>query len=226
MGFERAEEEEWDAKCGGKGTSRGGEGEIGTERRRQESRELASPSANFITELVVFAQIISIYSTQAGNLFASECMREWNLPPRSRLARARSRSRSRICALMCAQYAPCCCRMSPRLHGRMNQGGSGWMMEMGARGCPRAHTSRARPCKRTARSSPLTFSAGKRKVTRERVKSARIRASVSPIGPLVFVSASRDEKSRSDALNGQISYATLLSLIPPGYRDCKHRGIF
>lgn len=109
MGFERAEEEEWDAKCGGKGTSRGGEGEIGTERRRQESRELASPSANFITELVVFAQIISIYSTQAGNLFASECMREWNLPPRSRLARARSRSRSRICALMCAQCAPCCC---------------------------------------------------------------------------------------------------------------------
>lgn len=49
-------------------------------RGRDRSRELASPSANFITELVVFAQIISIYSTQAGNLFASECMREWNLP--------------------------------------------------------------------------------------------------------------------------------------------------
>ena len=161
MGFERvAEEEERDAKCGGKGTSGGGGGEIGTERRRQESRELASPSANFITELVVFAQIISIYSTQAGNLFASECMREWNLPPRSRLARAHSRSR--ICALM---RAPCCCRrMSPRLHGRVDQGGSGWMIEMGARGCPRAHTGRARPA---SRRSPA-FSAGERKVTRER----------------------------------------------------------
>lgn len=132
MGFERAEEEEWDAKCGGKGTGRGGEDEIGTERRRQESRELASPSANFITELVVFAQIISIYSTQAGNLFASECMREWNLPPRSRLARARSRSSSCTCA---PRAAVCCCRMSPR-HGT-----DGWMMEMGARGCtPPVHT--------------------------------------------------------------------------------------
>lgn len=68
----------------------GGKGASGTERRgrrtgrrdggRDRSRELTSPSANFITELVVFAQIISIYSTQAGNLFASECMREWNLP--------------------------------------------------------------------------------------------------------------------------------------------------
>lgn len=88
---------EWD---GGTGTGKGGEGEIGAERRRQESRELASPSANFITELVVFAQIISIYSTQAGNLFASECMREWNLPPRSRLVRARA------LAHMCVS----CCR--------------------------------------------------------------------------------------------------------------------
>lgn len=72
---------------GGKGASgtegTGGRGDGGTGRRdggRDRSRELTSPSANFITELVVFAQIISIYSTQAGNLFASECMREWNLP--------------------------------------------------------------------------------------------------------------------------------------------------
>lgn len=77
----------------------GGKGASGTERRgrrtgrrdggRDRSRELTSPSANFITELVVFAQIISIYSTQAGNLFASECMREWNLP--------RSQHRSPMC---------------------------------------------------------------------------------------------------------------------------------
>lgn len=71
---------------GGKGASGtegggGGEGEgHGRDGGRDRSRELTSPSANFITELVVFAQIISIYSTQAGNLFASECMREWNLP--------------------------------------------------------------------------------------------------------------------------------------------------
>lgn len=81
-----------DAGGGGESGGDGGGGrggrEIGAERGRDRSRELASPSANFITELVVFAQIISIYSTQAGNLFASECMREWNLPPRSRLARA------------------------------------------------------------------------------------------------------------------------------------------
>lgn len=72
----------------GKGAMPGREGGwVDGERRgsgwnggRDRSRELTSPSANFITELVVFAQIISIYSTQAGNLFASECMREWNLP--------------------------------------------------------------------------------------------------------------------------------------------------
>lgn len=33
---------------------------------------LTSPSANFITELVVFTEIISIYSTQPGNLFGEE----------------------------------------------------------------------------------------------------------------------------------------------------------
>lgn len=88
---------EWDER---RGRAAGGEGEIGAGRRRQESRELASPSANFITELVVFAQIISIYSTQAGNLFASECMREWNLPPRSRLARAPARSH--VCPVLSA----------------------------------------------------------------------------------------------------------------------------
>lgn len=103
-----------------KGSGRGGEGEIGAGRRRQESRELASPSANFITELVVFAQIISIYSTQAGNLFASECMREWNLPPRSRLARARARARP----LTCVSRAVGCT--------------DGWMMEM--------EDARMRPC--------------------------------------------------------------------------------
>lgn len=86
MGFERIGEE-W-GRRGKRG--RGGRERSG-QRGRDRSRELASPSANFITELVVFAQIISIYSTQAGNLFASECMREWNLPPRSRLARARMR---------------------------------------------------------------------------------------------------------------------------------------
>lgn len=66
-------------------------------RQRQEQRELTSPSANFITELVVFAQIISIYSTQAGNLFASECMREWNLP----------RSPRPLCAVPSIFALPC-----------------------------------------------------------------------------------------------------------------------
>lgn len=128
----------------GKGRAEGGgEGEIGAERRRQESRELASPSANFITELVVFAQIISIYSTQAGNLFASECMREWNLPPRSRLARARERARAHVCPVLSA-------------------GTDERMIEMGVRGmrrCARAHTVVARPCKRTTRRLALAFSA-------------------------------------------------------------------
>lgn len=124
MGFERAE-----GVGSGEGTGRGGEGEIGAERRRQESRELASPSANFITELVVFAQIISIYSTQAGNLFASECMREWNLPPRSRLAPARARARSHVCP--------------------MSGCTDGWLMEMGARMRP------CTPCKRATRRRSL-----------------------------------------------------------------------
>lgn len=76
-------------------TGRGG-GEVGGwDGGRDRSRELTSPSANFITELVVFAQIISIYSTQAGNLFASECMREWNLPRSPRPPMCGSRLSSR-----------------------------------------------------------------------------------------------------------------------------------
>jgi len=96
MGMGESGEERGRGRGGAEGA---GEAETG------DRRELASPSANFITELVVFAQIISIYSTQAGNLFASECMREWNLPPpppppsppRSRLARARMCMRARVC---------------------------------------------------------------------------------------------------------------------------------
>lgn len=126
----------------GKGRAEGGEGEIGAERRRQESRELASPSANFITELVVFAQIISIYSTQAGNLFASECMREWNLPPRSRLARARARART-------------CVPRAVGWHGRVDDR-NGRARNATLRPCT---YGRARPCKRTTRRLALAFSA-------------------------------------------------------------------
>lgn len=131
--------------------------EIGAERQRQEPRELASPSANFITELVVFAQIISIYSTQAGNLFASECMREWNLPPRSRLARA-----GHVCARLYVRVCLTVCLCSVCRSGieRME-----WVREMGS--CTRRDRVNA--------SSALAFSAGKRKVTRTRfhVKSVR-----------------------------------------------------
>lgn len=81
----------------GAAKGRRGKGAAGR-RQRQEQRELTSPSANFITELVVFAQIISIYSTQAGNLFASECMREWNLP--------RSQ-RPPMCASVYLRATPC-----------------------------------------------------------------------------------------------------------------------
>lgn len=142
MGLERAGKERGRGEVGGKGTGRGGEGEIGVERRRQESRELASPSANFITELVVFAQIISIYSTQAGNLFASECMREWNLPPRSRLARARASART-------------CVPRAVGWHGRVDDR-NGRARNATMRPCTYART---RPCKRTTRRLALAFSA-------------------------------------------------------------------
>lgn len=153
MGFERIGEG-WERR-GKRG--RGGR-ERSEQRGRDRSRELASPSANFITELVVFAQIISIYSTQAGNLFASECMREWNLPPRSRLARARMRA----CVVGCTDV---------------------WM-GTGARMRP-LHTAVHTRRDRVNASLALTFSVGKRKVTRTRfhVKSARVFA---PAGRLAF----------------------------------------
>jgi len=87
-------------------------------------------------------------------------------------------------------------------------------MEMGVQGCARAHTDmHGRVNARLV--TALAFSAGKRKVTRGRVKSASTRVSRTPDFRLGY----RDGKSRSDAPDRRFY---MLPLFPWNVHDKRH----